>query len=162
MNEKTRETELETSSLCYPRTLHRQALFERTEKYPICSQYTQIVKLWVNSKLYKYSKNVFGNIVTLLSTNSLQACLVRTNGKISDMLTIYSKLRESSKLYKYSAQCWNFNTEFNAKPLILTPYDSSKCGITLIFSKYKTFFRARSVKCWSWYGYAEIYLQVQG
>ena len=78
----------ETSSLCYPRTLHRQALFERTEKYPICSQYTQIVKL-----------------------------------------------RGNSKLYKYSAQCWNFNTEFNAKPLILTPYDSSKCRTTSAFSQ---------------------------
>ena len=31
-----------------------------------------------------------------------------------------------------------------------------------IFAKYKTFCRARSVKCWSWFGYAEIYLQVQG
>ena len=53
-------------------------------------------------------------------------------------------------------------SEFNAKPLIWTPYDSSKCRITLVFSKYKTFCRARSVKCWSWYGYAETYLQVQG
>ena len=34
-------------------------------------------------------KNLFGNIVTLLSTNSLQTCLVRTSGKISHILTIY-------------------------------------------------------------------------
>ena len=36
---------LETSSLCYPRTLFRHALFELAEKYRIFSQYTQIVKL---------------------------------------------------------------------------------------------------------------------
>ena len=41
---------LETSSLCYPRTLFRHALFELAEKYRIVSQYTQIVKLWENSK----------------------------------------------------------------------------------------------------------------
>ena len=41
---------LETSSLCYPRTLFRHALCELAEKYRIFSQYTQIVKLWENSK----------------------------------------------------------------------------------------------------------------
>ena len=41
---------LETSSLCYPRTLFRHALLELAEKYRIFSQYTQIVKLWENSK----------------------------------------------------------------------------------------------------------------
>ena len=104
---------LETSSLCYPRTLFRQALFERTEKYPICSQYTQ------NCGRVRNYISILHNVEILIS-------------------------------------------EFNAKPLILTPYDNSKCRITLIFSKYKTFCRARSVKCWSWYGYTEIYLQVQG
>ena len=41
---------LETSSLCYPRTLFRHALLELAEKYRIFSQYTQIVKLWENSE----------------------------------------------------------------------------------------------------------------